>query len=215
MTKRRMSSRRGPGWLDGRWLRPGHSDSIPWRFGPRAMVLLAGLLTAMSSMGEVDRRMGMGRAPGRRGAPRCRAMPEARTMDYEAGLACPPDDFVRLMGYEPVLMKAENGWRYTKPAWADGHCSGPVSNTGPFWDFTLACQAHDYGYDLIRFGVGDRGEADRLLYQDMLASCEGQGGLGGAGCRTIAASARSMLRVGEVMETGPARGSAHMVNVIA
>lgn len=210
MRMRWMRSGAGPEPLDGLWLGPRQPDSIRRRYRSRALVVLFGLLVGMSSMGEVDGAMAAGEVTRRRGTPRCRAMPGARTMDYLVGVACPPGDLVRLMGYEPVLREAANGWRYTKPAWANGHCSGPVRNTGPFWDFTLACQAHDYGYDLVRFGVGNRGEADRLLYEDMLASCEGEGGLGGAGCRTIAASARSVLKFGEVMETGPPPGSAHL-----
>jgi hypothetical protein len=27
-------------------------------------------------------------------------------------------------------------------------------------EFVTACQAHDYGYDLVRFGVGVRSKAD-------------------------------------------------------
>jgi hypothetical protein len=33
-----------------------------------------------------------------------------------------------------------------------GNCSFPATNTGPFWDFKLPCQAHDYCYDLRKAG---------------------------------------------------------------
>ena len=206
MTTRTISYPAGPVPADRVWLGPGRPDAITWRWGSRALAVLSGLLVAFTSMGEIDRRMGRsGERPDTTG---CRPGLRARTRAYLVGRACPPEGFVETMGYEPVLVQTANGWRFTKPAWANGHCTGPIGNRGPFWDFTAACQTHDYGYDLVRFGIGDRGEADRLLYADMLASCEGQDGLNGLGCRTIAASARSVLKVGEVMEMGPPPGSA-------
>jgi len=57
-----------------------------------------------------------------------------------------------------------------------GSCSN-VSNTGPSWDFTRACQTHDLGYDLLRFfgTTGRRGHlrraVDALFHRDMDAHC--------------------------------------------
>jgi hypothetical protein len=62
---------------------------------------------------------------------------------------------------------------------------------------------HDYGYDLVRFGIGDRGEADGLLYNDMMASCSDRGIVGAMGCRTIAGWARAVLEVGDALGFDP------------
>lgn len=55
------------------------------------------------------------------------------------------------------------GWRHKRSRFAEGGCSGPRQDVGPFWDFTIARRAHDYGYDLVRFGVANRRDADALL----------------------------------------------------
>jgi len=128
----------------------------------------------------------------------CRRLPWASTIAYETGVACPPEDFAETMGYEPVLMQTPAGWRYVRPASADGGCSGPLADEGPFWDFSGACRAHDYGYDLVRFGVGDRASADELLYRDMKHSCASNAPLGVTACKTLADSAHAVLWVGDV-----------------
>lgn len=140
---------------------------------------------------------------GASGVPRCEADPGAPAIDYLVGRACPPAGFAEAMGYEPVLVRTSHGWRYTKPAWAHGNCSGPVEDTGPFWDFTAACQTHDYGYDLVRFGVGDRAHADELLHKDMAISCQGRGLPGTAACGAMAEGTWIVLRVGDAFGFDP------------
>jgi hypothetical protein len=131
------------------------------------------------------------------GAPECRELHAATTLQYETGAACPPVRFDLVMGYEPVLVSTATGWRYTRPEWADGGCSGPMADEGLFWSFGDACRAHDYGYDLVRFGVGDRGAADLLLYRDMKRSCAANFAVGVSMCRTLADSAHAVLWIGD------------------
>jgi hypothetical protein len=138
------------------------------------------------------------------GAGTCEPDPEASTTDYLLGLACPPRDFVGALGYAPVLRRTPWGWRYVKPASAGGACSGPLGDTGPFWDFADACRTHDYGYDLVRLGVAERPEADRLLFTDMMAKCAGEPVLGQVGCRALAQWARVTLDIGESLHMDPA-----------
>lgn len=138
-----------------------------------------------------------------RGTVDCRADPAATTADYLLGLACPPAGFARAFGYEPLLVETSEGWRYTRPAWSGAECNGPIGDKGPFWDFGALCRTHDYGYDLVRFGIGDRGEADQLLYEDMLAGCADQGPVGAMGCQAIAGWARAVLKVGDVLGFDP------------
>jgi hypothetical protein len=116
-------------------------------------------------------------------------------------VACPPVGFARVLGYEPVLARTESGWRYERP---DAECSGPLSDRGPFWDFADACATHDYGYDLVRFGVGDRRATDSLLHDDLLRSCAAEG-LGQAPCKALAEWAYAALRVGEANGFAPER----------
>ncbi|HEY7477252.1 MAG TPA: hypothetical protein VIB62_03360 [Actinomycetota bacterium] len=126
----------------------------------------------------------------------------AVTDDYLTGRACPPEGFVELLGYRPRLILTTAGYRYEKPAGAGGSCSGPLTEDGPFWSFGDACRTHDYGYDLVRFGVGDRAAADRQLYADMLLACDGQGP-GRLACRAIAKSASATLQVGDAAGFDP------------
>lgn len=80
-----------------------------------------------------------------------------------------PVGFEDVMGYSPAL---ENG-RLVRP---DGNCSSPLSPP----EFEFACRAHDFGYDLLRFGerTGRRPSLhlrrviDAQFHQDMLDACE-------------------------------------------
>ena len=78
-----------------------------------------------------------------------------------------PVGFVDVMGYSPAL---ENG-RLVRP---DGNCSSPLSPP----EFEFACRAHDFGYDLLRYGERTgrgsspdlRGLIDAQFRRDMLAA---------------------------------------------
>ncbi len=135
------------------------------------------------------------------GSPTCRQDPTATTQELLTGEACPPEGFAATMGYEPVLKDTPYGWRYTKPDWAGGFCSPPLTDHGPSWDFQTACQTHDYGYDLVRFGVGDRADADTLLYEDMMRTCTR--GVDGTLCRAAARWAHTVLVVGDATGFDP------------
>ncbi len=132
------------------------------------------------------------------GAPACRHIASATTTEYLTGVACPPAGFTTAMGYVPVLELTPAGWRFTRPADTHGGCSGPLSDGGPFWDFGAQCRAHDYGYDLVRFGAGSRAEADAQLYDDMKATCAEQSAVGRPACKTMADSAHAVLWFGDV-----------------
>lgn len=150
------------------------------------------VLFAKSAVGSVPSRT--------LGAPRCRGLPNATMAEYQTGVACPPVGFELAMGYEPVLVSTTTGWRYTRPEGAHGGCSGPMADEGPFWSFGDACRAHDYGYDLVRFGLGDRSAADSLLYRDMKRSCAANHPVGVSMCRALADSTHAVLWIGD---TGP------------
>jgi hypothetical protein len=141
------------------------------------------------------------------GSATCEEHPVATAIEYLTGVVCPPRRFSRVLGYEPQLVRTAGGWRYVKP---DAECSGPLSDRGPFWDFAEACATHDYGYDLVRFGVGDRPATDALLHDDMLRACRKEG-LGQAPCKALAEWAYAALRVGDANGFDPERidGSGH------
>jgi hypothetical protein len=166
----------------------------------RSLTLLVGVLIGLGSAHLLPSPAAAFAAPG---SARCAMDLDAATIDYLVGSACPPPGFAETLGYEPVLMNTAEGWRFTRPAWADGRCNGPIRNEGPFWDFELACRTHDYGYDLVRLGVGDRAEADALLYADMLRSCERQRLVGGEACRALADWTRTTLQAGDALGFDP------------
>jgi hypothetical protein len=136
----------------------------------------------------------------------CEIRPDATTRDYLSGFVCPPDGFAAAAGYEPELVRTSSGWRYVRPASDGADCSGPLTDVGSFWDFTLACGAHDYGYDLVRFGEGERIEADAVLYEDMLRSCRGRGTVWTEACKALAEWAHAALAVGDLAEMEPTLG---------
>lgn len=170
------------------------------RVAGRSLTLFVGILIGLGSTHLLPSRADALATPGTN---RCATDAEATTIDYLVGSACPPPGFAERIGYEPVLVRSAEGWRFTRPSSAEGHCNGPIRNEGPFWDFAIACQTHDYGYDLVRFGVGDRAEADALLYGDMLRSCEGQWLVGSEACRALADWARTTLRAGDALGFDP------------
>lgn len=142
------------------------------------------------------------------GASLCRGMSEGTTEAYLTGLACPPIGFSETFGYEPVLVKTPAGWRFTRPPEADGRCNGPLGGLDDTMGFVSACRAHDYGYDLVRFGMGVRAEADELLYRDMMTICFERGPLAGGACRCLAHWTKTVLQIGDVtgMDPAPAPG---------
>lgn len=86
-----------------------------------------------------------------------------------------PPNFAAVMGYQPVVSHLADGTsRLVNPR---GSCSVPGGGR-PF-DFDVACKAHDYGYDRLRYEeqVGHRvppsarEEIDRQLTADMLTQC--------------------------------------------
>jgi hypothetical protein len=86
-----------------------------------------------------------------------------------------PSDFAQVMGYQPVTARlADGNVRVINPR---GSCSVP--GEGRPFDFAVACQAHDYGYDLLRYAerVGHplpptaRNEIDHRLTADMRSQC--------------------------------------------
>jgi len=158
------------------------------------LVALVGFI-AWSVSGRVEAKMP--------GTDACTPHTAATAVEYLSGDACPPDGFSATLGYEPALVLTSYGWRYTKPGWAGGFCSPPLTDHGPFWDFETACRTHDYGYDLVRFGVGDRAAADRLLYRDMTSACRTVNLLEEIACRAMARWARTVLQVGDATGFDP------------
>ncbi len=101
------------------------------------------------------------------------ASPSSSAGRYDAR-AIPPD-FARVMGYQPVTAHLADGTeRVINPR---GDCSVP--GHGKPFDFDVACKAHDYGYDRLRYAerVGKplprsaRDQIDRQLTEDMLTQC--------------------------------------------
>ena len=86
-----------------------------------------------------------------------------------------PPDFAAVMGYEPVpATLADGSVRLINPR---GSCSVP--GEGRPFDFTVPCQAHDFGYDLLRHAertgtpmpLRARRHIDDLLTRDLHTQC--------------------------------------------
>ncbi|MEV4417075.1 phospholipase A2 [Catellatospora sp. NPDC049609] len=86
-----------------------------------------------------------------------------------------PKDFAQVMGYEPGTARlADGSVRLINPK---GSCSVP--GEGRPFDFAVACQAHDFGYDLLRYAErrgaplepGARAGIDALLDRDLRVQC--------------------------------------------
>lgn len=101
------------------------------------------------------------------------------------------DGFVRVMGYTPgSLTLADGTVRTIKPT---GTCS--TLWAGQPFDFTPACQAHDYGYDLLRHAARRgaplpptaRRHIDALFARDLHAHCDAtRSGPGAMACHALA-----------------------------
>ena len=95
-----------------------------------------------------------------------------------------PADFAAERGYRPVVADG----LLVDPG---GACSSPVRLPA---EFRTACQAHDLGYDLLRYaddhgqplGTWARQAIDAVLEQRMQAACDDRHGLHRTGCRTMA-----------------------------
>ncbi|TDE18993.1 phospholipase A2 [Actinomadura sp. 6K520] len=109
-------------------------------------------------------------------------------------------DFPAEMGYTPERVETDAGTRMINP---EGFCStpelpvigqAPPGNTGRSFDFTHACQAHDYAYDMMRFyermGIPHdpeaRRTADTLFEADLFAHCDTRSGADRSACRNWA-----------------------------
>lgn len=89
-----------------------------------------------------------------------------------------PADFAAVMGYEPVTATlADGSARLVNPR---GSCSVP--GEGRPFDFAVACQAHDFGYDMLRYAsrtgapmpASAREDIDNLLTHDLHVQCSHQ-----------------------------------------
>ncbi|HEX6335439.1 MAG TPA: phospholipase A2 [Jiangellaceae bacterium] len=99
-----------------------------------------------------------------------------------------PADFGDVMGYDPVVLEAPDRVRVpVKPA---GECSSAFGATT--FDFNLACEHHDLGYDLLRYAArtgGELGPWARRAIDDRLAAMMHEQCTaidGGPACRTVA-----------------------------
>lgn len=90
-------------------------------------------------------------------------------------LAAVPEDFGQVMHYTPNTARlADGSLRVINP---NGSCSVP--GEGRPFDFAAACQAHDFGYDLLRYAQRRgapldptaRAEIDLLLDHDLRVQC--------------------------------------------
>lgn len=105
-------------------------------------------------------------------APAVNAGPSLPALNDASAL---PSGFAEVMGYEPVTAAlADGSTRLVNPR---GSCSVP-GNGEPF-DFTVACRAHDFGYDLLRYAhrtgspmrSSARREIDRRFTRDLHIQC--------------------------------------------
>jgi hypothetical protein len=140
-----------------------------WR---RTVTLMIGVATALTLAAPGSAGVGPDRAATRTMA--------AVSQGGQATLAALPADFRQVMGYEPELATLTDGTvRAVNP---QGSCSVP--GEGRPFDFAVACQAHDFGYDLLRYAQrrhgplasAARAEIDRTLVRDLRVECSAEAG---------------------------------------
>ncbi|WP_144127765.1 phospholipase A2 [Catellatospora sichuanensis] len=90
-------------------------------------------------------------------------------------LSAVPEDFPQVMNYTPGTARlADGSLRVINP---NGSCSVP--GEGRPFDFAVACQAHDFGYDMLRYAQrrgapldpAARADIDLLLDHDLRLQC--------------------------------------------
>jgi hypothetical protein len=110
----------------------------------------------------------------------------------ENPLAGMPTDFPEVAGYTPqVALHSDSTLRAVKP---HANCSAPLLGAGPF-DFSLACQVHDLGYDILRYadatgrplGPDARRAVDHTWEHLMDARCAAYTDVAQRACHTTAA----------------------------
>lgn len=101
-----------------------------------------------------------------------------------------PADFREVSGRDPVHVRAPDGTvRAVHPG---GGCSSPWGDTP--WDYSVGCQAHDLGYDMLRYAAAKgqpldpdlRERLDDRLSQDMHAQCRYNPRDSAAACELVA-----------------------------
>ncbi|MGX7827249.1 phospholipase [Actinokineospora sp. 24-640] len=88
-----------------------------------------------------------------------------------------PADFAEVTGALHALAGAPDGT--VRVVHVGGGCSAPWGDTATRWDFSVGCQAHDLGYDLLRYAAATgapldaerRRALDARLSADMHAQC--------------------------------------------
>ena len=74
-----------------------------------------------------------------------------------------PSDFPTIMGYQPRLARlADGSTRVINPR---GSCSVP--GEGHPFDFDVPCQAHDFGYDMLRYAARTRSPLPATAREDI------------------------------------------------
>ncbi|WP_436494678.1 phospholipase [Actinokineospora sp. HUAS TT18] len=89
-----------------------------------------------------------------------------------------PADFTAVTGVTPGYAVAPDG--QVRAVHVGGGCSTPWGDDNTRWDYTVGCQAHDLGYDLLRYaeakglalGADPRRRLDDRLSADMHAQCD-------------------------------------------
>ncbi|HEX6684335.1 MAG TPA: phospholipase A2 [Candidatus Limnocylindrales bacterium] len=135
---------------------------------PRVAVLVLGIATALTVA-----------APPISAGPPTPASDVAATIgnlaDGKRALEYLPADFTQIMGYYPALgALADGSVRLVNP---QGSCSVP--GEGYPFDFEVACKAHDFGYDMLRYAARTqtqlpataREDIDNQLNADLHAQC--------------------------------------------
>ncbi len=122
----------------------------------------------------------------------------AATSDSADDLAAsPPAGFAAVMGYEPALVEVAGEHRLVDES---GDCSTPTGDTS--FDFGVACQAHDYGYDLLRYaertgqplGQWARAAIDAQFSADIQQRCDTYDGAAEFSCDRTADAYAAAVR---------------------
>jgi RHS repeat-associated protein len=111
---------------------------------------------------------------------------------FLTGKYCVPTGFREAKHYSPAKRTFDKRTRVLKKG---GECSW-MKDTGATYDFQNACKAHDYCYDLVRFGAVTNGSqgCDDILIADVFGHCSGRAFLVRQGCRVWANKLKAGIR---------------------